>query len=335
MAAPSTYPYSNSYKVGKGRLAFNALVDGIYQGFKWLGNCPGFTISVESENLTHTSSEGGLSETDLDVPISITRTATINVDNLNASNQAIFLSATAGTLTQTSATVTGEAVTAIRAERMYQLGTAATPSGARSITGVTVEVDATARANSTPYTVGQIYEPATPNNHIYLCTVLGTSAASPPTFTTDGTDFADGTATFIDLGVVTGLTAATDYIVDGALGLLSIPATGKLASAYAAALDAIPTSAFSINLSVDYTRPANTRSQVATGSVAAVDGQLKFVADNPIGENQDVFFPSCTLRPSGELPFITEGEVAAVEFAVGINKLDSVTAAIYLDGRPV
>lgn len=336
MAAPTTYTYSNKYKVGRGRLAFAQLnADGTYDGFRWLGNCPGFEINVESENLTHTSSEGGLSETDLDTPLSITRSATITVDNMSADNLALFLAATVGTATQASGSVTNELVQKVRTTRAYQLGTGYLKTGVRGISSVVVDVYAPARANSTAYAVGDMYLPATPNDHVYLCTAAGTSAASPPTFNVAGSTHTDGGATFLDLGVVNSLTAGTDYLIDTALGLLSIPSTGKIATVYNAAVAAVGASAFNLRLHVDYTRPANSREQIATGSVAAARGQLQYVADNPIGDNQDVLLPDCTIRPNGALPFISGDEVASVDFAVGIQVLDSNTSAIYINGRPV
>jgi hypothetical protein len=325
---------TNTYKVGRGSLLFNRRRDdGTYEGFRRLGNAPGFTVSVESENITHESSESGLAERDLDTLLRLTRTGTITLDNLSADNLAIFLGADASTVTQASSPVTGEAITKVRSDRAYQLGT--TLVGVRNVSSVTVTVSATARANSTAYTVGQIYVPATPNNHLYICTVAGTSAASPPTFTTDGTTFTDGTATFKDVGTINSLTAGTDYLLDATLGLVSIPTTGKIATAYANALAAVTSGDFSLNLAVDYTPAATTWAQVATGAASAVRGRLHFVSNNPIGSQEDILIPDATLAPNGELPFITADEVAAVELTVGINKLDSNTAALYVNGRPV
>lgn len=55
----------------------------------------------------------------------------------------------------------------------------------------------TSRANSTAYVAGDVYRPASANTFVYQCIAAGTSAGSPPTFTTTvGDDFADGTATF-------------------------------------------------------------------------------------------------------------------------------------------
>lgn len=327
-------PVTQSYKVGRGSLLFGLLnPDGSYDGYRRLGNAPGFTINIESENLTHESSESGLAERDLDIPLRITRAGTITLDNLNADNLGIFLGATVENLSQTSASVTNEEVNKIRTSRAYQLGGLV---GAKGISAVSVDVNATARANSTAYAVGAIYAPASPNNHIYICTVAGTSAGSPPTFTTDGTTFADGTATFKDLGVINGLTSGTDYLIDLDLGMLSVPATGKLATVYNAALAAVSdTSLWSINLHADYTRPVRSIQQIATGSTTTVRGRLKFVSDNPNGEQQDVLIPDATLSPNGELPLITADEVASVELTVGINKLDSNTPALYIHGRAI
>lgn len=56
---------------------------------------------------------------------------------------------------------------------------------------------ATARANSTAYTLYQVVEPATRNNYRYRCTVAGTSGSSPPTWpTTIGVTVADGGVTW-------------------------------------------------------------------------------------------------------------------------------------------
>lgn len=74
---------------------------------------------------------------------------------------------------------------------------------------------AAARANSTAYVIGDYYLPATPNGYVYKCTVAGTSAGSPPTFsTTVGATFADGTATFRNVGSAL-LVAETDYDASG------------------------------------------------------------------------------------------------------------------------
>src|ERR1035437_645170 len=62
------------------------------------------------------------------------------------------------------------------------------------------------RANGTPYLYGDLVAPATLNNHVYLCTVAGTSAGSPPTFGTGaGGATTDGGVTWTEYNP-TGLT---------------------------------------------------------------------------------------------------------------------------------
>ncbi len=62
----------------------------------------------------------------------------------------------------------------------------------------------TARANSTAYTVGQIMRPATGNGFLYRCVAAGTSAASPPSFTSPtpalGANVTDGGVTWDTVG---------------------------------------------------------------------------------------------------------------------------------------
>lgn len=79
-------------------------------------------------------------------------------------------------------------------------------SGGVTLTSPTVTYTAanswgTVRANSTAYTLGQIYRPASTNGFLYRVTAAGTSAASPPTFPVIlGNSIADGGATISCVG---------------------------------------------------------------------------------------------------------------------------------------
>ncbi|TXH56550.1 MAG: hypothetical protein E6Q97_06130 [Desulfurellales bacterium] len=336
MAAPNTYTRVNEYKIPRGRPAFSRRRDdGTYEGYRFFGNCPAFTLAVETENYQHTNSEGGLNEVDLDVPISVTRTSNVTVDNISNDNLAIWLGAGITLFDQVVTPVTNEAISVL-ANRTYQLGEAQNESGVRDVGSVTVTVGGTTRANSTAYAKGVVLIPSTPNNHAYLVTVAGTSDAAPPTFPTDGSDVADGTATLLDLGVISTLTYGTDYIVDTALGLVSTPVAGKVGAAAAVGYAAMGEDAndwAGLPILANYTPAANVRTQIRTGSATSVRGRLKFFADNPYGTQQDVLIPDCTIAPSGELPFIGEGEVASIEFAVGISLLNSTTPAVIIEDR--
>lgn len=334
MTALKTHPRTNIYKIARGQpMIALRRADGTFEHYRPMGSTNGFDLTVETENYQHQNKEEGLNVIDLDTPVSVTRTSNITIDNLNNDNIALFLGATTSTFTQSAASVSAEAVLKIKPERACQLGTSLSLAGVRNISAVVPTVNAAARANSTPYAKGALYFPATPNNHLYACTVAGTSGGSLPTFTTNGTTYSDGTATFIDLGVVNSLTVDVDYVVDATNGLLSIMKTGKLAGVYNAAIAAgLLESEFSINLAVDYTRPLNTRQEIHAGATAAVTCRILFKAANAYGDNQDVLIPLCTLAPSGALAFIGENEVSSVEFAVGISMLDSNTPPVSIIG---
>jgi hypothetical protein len=336
MAAPNLVPYSNEYVFGRGRPLLDLLVGDEYQGFVPFGNCPGFEINVEGEQYEHTNSEGGIAEVDLTVPLNLTRQITITCDNLNARNIALFLAGSVSTVTQSSTPVTDELIPKVNAGSMYQLGAKSNnPSGVRDVSAVTVKIkegdDAAARQDSTAYTVGQTYKPATPNDHWYICTVSGTSDGTPPSFKTDGTTFTDGTATFKDMGLVTvASTTDVNYRLDAERALLSITEDGSIAAANAAYAAVVPGG--KLSLLVGYTPAANVRTQVTTGDSISLRGRLKFLADNPYGENRDLFCADVTITPSGSLPMITEGEVGSATFTIGINKLNSTTPAMIIDG---
>ncbi len=61
---------------------------------------------------------------------------------------------------------------------------------------------------SKAYRISDIVIPTTPNGHVYVCTIAGTSGAAgaEPTWPTDTTTVADNGATWRDCGASTGLT---------------------------------------------------------------------------------------------------------------------------------
>lgn len=72
----------------------------------------------------------------------------------------------------------------------------------------------TARVNSTAYAVGNIMKSGT---HIYVCKTAGTSAGSPPSFNTDGTDTTDGTVVWADTGLATTAVTTDWLLVSGGI----------------------------------------------------------------------------------------------------------------------
>lgn len=112
----------------------------------------------------------------------------------------------------------------------------------------------------------------------------------------------------------------TDYSLDAALGRIRI-------------LEGSSTVSNGDDLTVDYTRAANTRSRIVTGASAEIKGALRYISYNPEGEQRDVYIPYALITPNGDLAMKGE-EWQQASFNIEIQKLDSNTAAIYVDGRP-
>ena len=145
----------NEYTIPRGRVFFNPLNEATdeYQGEIYLGNCPSFTISIETEKAEHYSSETGLREKDASVLVEVKRNGSITCDNMNSANVALFISGSTGEVSQASGSVTDEAI-AVMPGRYYQLGLSAlTPVGARLVSSVIVKDN----TGATTYAAGTDY----------------------------------------------------------------------------------------------------------------------------------------------------------------------------------
>lgn len=146
--------------LGSGKCYFNA--DG---GERYLGDTPGFDITIATTEVTDDSSDTPVAQTDLEVTTKIMRTGTVTLKNISAENLALFLMGTAADLAQTTGAVVAEVHDAVKLDRYYQLGASnSNPSGVRGISLVTVKNDVsppTTYAAGTDYTVdlvtGRLY----------------------------------------------------------------------------------------------------------------------------------------------------------------------------------
>jgi hypothetical protein len=118
-----------------------------------MGNTPGFNLGVESTNLEHFSSRGGLNEKDRDVATGVNRTATMTVDNLAIENMGYFAIAAQSGIVQAATPVVDEAIT-VQQDRWYQLGESINPTGVRNVSAVVVQ-DVT---DTTTYVEGTDFE---------------------------------------------------------------------------------------------------------------------------------------------------------------------------------
>lgn len=120
---------------------------------------------------------------------------------------------------------------------------------------------------------------------------------------------AAGTTTYVE---------GTDYEVNYDAGLVRVVPGGAIVEG--------------ANLQANYTVNAHSREQVVSGATA-IEGMLRFVSDNPTGDNADYTFPYARIAPSGD--FMLKGDTwQEVDFTGDIIKLGSLPA-MFRDGRPI
>lgn len=145
--------HTNQYVFGRGKLFVNKYSGGVYQGRRYIGNCPGFTLNVESEKFEHFSSTGGLRVKDLTVTISVNFNAQIVCDDVQNENLALFVGGTVSDLTQSATPVTNEAIVVNKGYH-YQLGLVGNNKvGVREVSSVTI----TNTAGTTTYVLDTDY----------------------------------------------------------------------------------------------------------------------------------------------------------------------------------
>jgi hypothetical protein len=84
---------------------------------------------------------------------------------------------------------------------------------------------------------------------------------------------------------------------------------------------------------MSYNVGASTRKQVVSGS-QSIYGSIRFVADNPKGENRDYFMPYVKLAPDGDYD-LKGDDWLTIGFTMEILKKSSNTAPLYIDDQAV
>lgn len=132
--------FTNNYTLGRGEIYFARRdpTTGNMGGERYLGNTPAANLTAEEEKLEHFSSDRGIRIKDKTVTLQVNYTGTLEVDNIDYENVALFFLGESEDLTFTQATVTDEQVgiTGVGVEKgmFYQLGmTTGNPSGAKGI----------------------------------------------------------------------------------------------------------------------------------------------------------------------------------------------------------
>ncbi|MDX9717245.1 MAG: hypothetical protein RBT67_07720 [Thauera sp.] len=185
---------------GRARVSLTPL-DGVGRKFQ-LGNTTSITEAIEVERTARQNfQESGGGELDVNEAITSV-TAELVVDDIKPETVAIGMRSDVQQLVSTPQT--GEKHNAWPGERIsfkYIPDPEVLP---------TVSIDASGSHDTEKaFEQGDLIVEA---SHVYLCTVGGTTGSSAPSFPTDGSTVADGTATWKDIGAA-ALVKDTDYAV--------------------------------------------------------------------------------------------------------------------------
>lgn len=128
-----------NYTLGRGKVYFSRFKTGTQtpEGFMYIGNTPEFSLTIESENLDHYSSDAGIREKDDSVPLEVTRTGSFITDDIQPDNVALFFFGSKSTVTQAIVASDDETFTDVVLGRSYKLGvTESNPTGYMGINSV-------------------------------------------------------------------------------------------------------------------------------------------------------------------------------------------------------
>lgn len=149
---------TKNYTLGRGKVHFSRFKTGTTtpSGFYYIGNTPEFSLTIESEDLPHYSSDEGIREEDDSVPLEVTRSGSMITDQIEPKNVALFFFGDSSTVTQAAVPSSTETLVGILAGHSYKLGsTASNPAGYFGIdtTGFAATVGATPLVVDVDYTM--------------------------------------------------------------------------------------------------------------------------------------------------------------------------------------
>lgn len=352
-----------NYVVGRGRLFFGQYLRGTTspRAQLYFGNTPELSLSQSEDTLDHFSSEGGVRVKDASVTLQSDSSGSFSCDNISPENLALWFlgevisrmeagsAAASGTVTfSVAAPVEGETVTINGTVLTFSavagpntitplpatIGDAATALAAE-INALSSVLGVTAAAVG-PVTTITSALPGTGGNAITLVEGGANIAVSAATLT-GGVDVTEDFAE-VELGrwLQLGKTIVTPQ---GVRGVGSVAITGVAVDSYTVenetgrvllhddAPDIVAGSTIEVTYGV---MPQTETVVIAKGQ--AVEGELQFIANNPVGANDDYYWPRVRLTPDGD--FSLKGdEWQTVSWNFEILKKDSVTERQYITRR--
>lgn len=305
----ATAPNTDNYTLGKGVVFFDQLVSGTYQGERDLGNAPAFTFNIALEKLEHFSSRGGLKAKDKEIISQITPGLAFTLDEVNKENLALLTLGDVSTETQVVGSVAAEVITANLEKRSdlafrgitswelpYDSGTVIfvlgeVVTGAAGATGIVTAIDgdsasgtlSIARTNATDYVDDE------------TLTGDGTGAATVNSLTGGVIYTTTPTVLVQDSADTVTYVEGTDYTIDVTLSDEKIGRIKFLAGGTVVEDETVH---------VTYAYAALTYSLIKAFANTQVEGKLRFVSDNPAGNQQELEVWRVSLTPAGDTAMI-------------------------------
>ena len=208
-----------NYTLGRGKIYFANYLTGTSTPGPWryIGNTPEFSMTIESDKLDHTNSDEGINEVDDSVPLSVTRSSSLVCDDIQGENVALFFYGSTSILTTASSTGNSEDFDGVETDRFYQIGlTLTNPVGVRGVTTVAV----VSNPSGTTYVLGTDYKVDLARGMIEILTG-GTLAAGD-----------DITVTYDVVGTTQDVILSGSEPVAGALRFLEDNPRGKNRDAF-------------------------------------------------------------------------------------------------------
>ena len=150
---------ANNYTLGRGKVFFARYLPGTNtpDGFRYIGNTPELSLTIESQTLDHYSSDEGIREKDDSVPLEVNRTGSMVTDNIIPENVALFFFGEASSVSQSVVAAAPEVLNDIKAGHSYKLGsTEGNPAGVFGLNATGFGVETV--VGSTPLVAGTDYE---------------------------------------------------------------------------------------------------------------------------------------------------------------------------------
>jgi hypothetical protein len=309
-------PNTDNYTLGKGVVFFDQLIDSVYQGERDLGNAPAFTFNIALEKLEHFSSRGGLKAKDKEVISQITPGITFTLDEVNKENLSLLTLGDVTTVTQAAGQSAAEDVTAnlgLRSDLDFRGITywnlPYNDALADNVIFVVGEV-VTGAGGATGTVLGLATGSTATAGTLYISRTNAIAFVDAEALTGDGTGAAEvnsatggtlGTGTpYVliqdDVDTVTYV-AGTDYEIDTTLSDDSIGRIRFLSGGTVTEGETVH---------VTYGYSALTYTNIAAFANTQINGKLRFVSDNPAGNQQELMIWSVSLTPSGETAMIGE-----------------------------